>query len=107
MSKEQPSPSGKKQPLGLVKRVILPVTLCLIFIALLLIAGIAWRQLDTSTMAELHSSVVQIKTIAQLPNPSAEIAEQLRESTGIILATVVIVLIILGGTFGATRRKDL
>ncbi|HEX7433675.1 MAG TPA: hypothetical protein VF326_08455 [Anaerolineaceae bacterium] len=88
-----------------LKRLLLPVALFCFFVILIFIAGIAWRQLDPYNMAHLQSTTANIKPLAQLPVLTPEINEQTRESSGIILASVVIVFIILGGTYGATRRK--
>ena len=95
----------KRKPL-LPKSLALPGVILILFIMLLLVAGIAWRQLDPVTLGHLKIAAVSFKSMGQTPINSAEINEQIRESSGIILATVVIMLIILGGTYGGTRRKS-
>ena len=99
----QKSADPHKSPI-FSKKGLLQGGLFFFFVVLLLIAGIAWRKLDSSTLTHFQSVVVA--TATQSPVMTAEVNEQTRSSSGIILATVVIVLIILGGTFGATRRKS-
>lgn len=98
----------KNRSFAQVGKDLLPGAIFILFLSLLILAGIAWRQLDPSLAARLHQGVQQTR-VAMVQASSvlaAEIAEQLRESDGIILVTLVIVLIIIGGTYGATRHMD-
>ncbi len=108
MSHTSESRSSKKRLIAPAGKVI-PWALFFLFLAILFVAGVAWRQLDPVLTSRLdHSarqaSVVMVQASGVL---AGEIAEQTRESDGIILVTLVIALIIIGGTFGATRRKNL
>ncbi len=71
----------------------------------------AWRPLNSQVPAGLNATRIIAPSVLATPVPQStlpanEISQQTGESNGIILAGVVIVLIILGGTYGATRRKD-
>ncbi len=46
------------------------------------------------------------EAITLTPTPSSAAANGADETTGIILAGIFLVLIVLGGTIGATRRKS-
>ena len=105
MSHDPQKPADPHHPVAWSKGRLIQGAFLFFFVLLVLIASIAWRQLDPSIMAHLYSTAFYIKPLAQVPVQSAEISEQTRASSGIILASIVIVLIILGGTFGATRRK--
>ena len=101
-------PRSKKSPIARASRITLSWALFFLFLGVLFVAGVAWRQLDPVLIARLdHSARLAGAVMVQASGVLAgEIAEQTREADGIILVTLVIVLIIIGGTFGATRRKN-
>jgi hypothetical protein len=105
MKPDHPTHADPNQFFVLLRGLLTPRFLICLFVLLLLFVGIAWRQLDASPIDHVNSSEILIQQATQSPTLTGEINEQTRESNGIILATVVIVLIVIGGTFGATRHK--
>lgn len=99
-----------KKGLTVSKLLGVRVLLALSILVLLLLCT-AWRPFESRSTGAVDNLWPSMASVLATPviNPTLqanEISQQLGESNGIILAGVVIVLIILGGTYGATRRKD-
>ncbi len=54
----------------------------------------------------LAAAAQQEATLTPTTTPTPPVSDGTNETTGIILAGVILVLIVLGGTIGATRRKS-
>jgi hypothetical protein len=102
------SPTGSSPKAKRIKPgyIIIPVVLVLILIALLA-SGLFGNQQVASLFTPTSWMVLTASSSPVLTNtPSPEITESMNETTGIILAGAFLVLIVLGGTIGATRHKS-
>jgi hypothetical protein len=70
----------------------------------LALTGLTWHQTAGQTPAQTATPLAEQLTATPTPSPAA--ASQADETNGIILAGAFLVLIVLGGTLGATRRKS-
>ena len=106
MDKDSPtgsSPNGKRFKL---RYLIVPVILVLILIALLA-SGMFWQQRVEPLLTPTSLSFLTASSFPELTNtPSPGITDTMNETAGIILAGAFLVLIVLGGTLGATRHKS-
>jgi hypothetical protein len=73
-------------------------------VAALVLTGIAWNQQAGQTPVQTVTPLAGQLTATPTPLPAETGGAD--ETTGIILAGAFLVLIVLGGTLGATRRKS-
>jgi hypothetical protein len=94
------TPSRKKTTPGWFSLLIILAAI----VAALVLTGIAWNQSAGQTLAPTTTPVSGQLTSTPTSLPAG--TNGVDETTGIILAGAFLVLIVLGGTLGATRRKS-
>jgi hypothetical protein len=95
------SPPLKKKTRVSVTRLLLILAA---IISVLVLTGLAWNQQATETPAQTATLQPEQLTATSTSLPAG--ADGADQTTGIILAGAFLVLIVLGGTLGATRRKS-
>jgi hypothetical protein len=95
-----PPPLRKKTRTGSFRLLIILATIA----AVLVLTGLAWNFQAGQTPVQTVTPVAGQLTATPTPFPAG--TDGADETTGIILAGAFLVLIVLGGTLGATRRKS-
>jgi hypothetical protein len=106
MDNDSPTGSSLNGKRLKLRYLMVPVILALILIALLA-SGMFWQQRVEPLLTPTSLAFLTASSSPELANTSSpEITETMNETAGIILAGAFLVLIVLGGTLGATRHKS-
>ncbi len=93
------SPARKKTRPGSYRLLLILAAIA----AALLLTGMAWNRPAGQTAVQAVTHLAGQLTSTPTPSPAA--TNVVDETTGIILAGAILVLVVLGGTLGAARRK--